>query len=58
MQMKINFIYLVIKGKRGTLAMFNSKNAGFSNICKWAISADTVSENKNYGNGPIDLEIQ
>ena len=31
----------------GTLAIFNAKYAGFSYICKWAISTDTVSANKN-----------
>ena len=35
-------------GRQGTLAIFNEKYPGFSNICRWAIIADTVSENKNW----------
>ena len=34
--------------QRSQIPIFNVKYAGFSNICKWAISADTVSGNKNW----------
>ena len=36
------------KGRQGTLAIFNEKYPGFFNICRWAISADTVSENNKF----------
>lgn len=36
------------KGRRGALAIYSANYAGFSNISKWAISADTVSANKNW----------
>ena len=44
-QIQIQRNNLDIFNCRGTLAIFNEKYPGFSDICRWAISADTVSEN-------------
>ena len=44
----LQYYNIATKGRRDTPAIFNENYPGFSNICKWAIIADTVSENKNW----------